>query len=255
LTLAQQYGEFLNVKIENMSLQHSEREAAAPKAKHKRYGIVTVASGDGMSELFRSLGADVVINGGQTGNPAAEEFLKAFAELEVDHIIVLPNNKNILLTAKQAAELSGRESVSVIPTKSFPEGYAALAVFNSSVEELDEQISDMTDAKNAVSTIEITEAVRDTVIDGISVKEGETLGILDGKIVCSTDTVEDAVIASVQSVCDLDEKELLTVFVGAGVAEEERAAITELIEDRFEDLSVEVFIGNQEVYKYVISIE
>jgi dihydroxyacetone kinase-like predicted kinase len=163
--------------------------------------------------------------------------------------------KNILLTAKQAAELSGRESVSVIPTKSFPEGYAALAVFNSSVEELDEQISDMTDAKNAVSTIEITEAVRDTVIDGISVKEGETLGILDGKIVCSTDTVEDAVIASVQSVCDLDEKELLTVFVGAGVAEEERAAITELIEDRFEDLSVEVFIGNQEVYKYVISIE
>jgi dihydroxyacetone kinase-like predicted kinase len=177
LTLCQKYGEFLNVKIENMSLQHSEKENVTPdtpkkkKAPHKRYGVVTVATGEGMKALFTSLGADVIIDGGQTGNPSAEQFLTAFEELDADAIFVFPNNGNILLTARQAAELWDGAPVTVIPTKTLPQGYAALAVFNPSVTTPEEQVSDLIAAKDAVVSGELTVAVRDTVIGGVSVKE------------------------------------------------------------------------------------
>ncbi len=257
LTLCQKYGEFLSVKIENMSLQHSERESEAPKKKlvHKRYGVVTVATGEGMKALLTSLGADVVIDGGQTGNPATEQFLGAFESLDADHILVFPNNGNILLTACQAAELWKDTNVTVIPTKTVPEGYAALSVFNSSVEDLDDQIADLTAAKDAVVSGELTVAIRDSVIGGVEVKEGEYIGILDGELVASDASAIDAMCAMIEKTADLDEREIITLFVGEGVDDEARVEMTEELEERYPDLALEVRIGGQRVYDYLIAIE
>ncbi|MBR6680393.1 MAG: DAK2 domain-containing protein [Clostridia bacterium] len=258
LTLCQRYGEFLNVKIENMSLQHSERVAKAePKKKkpHKPYGVVTVATGEGMTSLFESLGADVVINGGQTGNPSTEQFLAAFDELDVDNILVLPNNSNIFLTATQAAQLFERGNVSVIPTKTLSQGYAALSVFNGAVDDLDTQISDLNCAKDAVVSGELTVAIRDSVINGVQVREGEYIGILDGELVTSNEDAIEAMCNMISEIEDIDDRELLTLFVGADVSEDERVEMTEALEERFEDLAVEVYIGGQEIYSYLIAVE
>ncbi len=258
LILCQKYGEFLNVKIENMSLQHSEKLEKAENEKkkpHKRYGVVTVATGDGMTALFESLGADVVINGGQTGNPAAEQFLSAFDSLNVDHILVFPNNGNILLTASQAAELWGGENVTVIPTKTLPEGYAALSVFNSSVESIDEQIEDILAAKDGVCSGEVTVAIRDTSVGGLDIKRGEYIGILGGEIVTSKNDVIEATCEMIEKIDDIDCRELITLFVGARVSEEERVEMTEAIEERFEDLELQVLIGGQDIYDYLVAVE
>lgn len=257
LTLCQKYGEFLNVKIENMSLQHSERIEKEKKERtaHKRYGVVTVATGDGLTALFERLGADIVINGGQTGNPAAEEFLSAFESLDADRILVFPNNGNILLTAMQAAELWSEGNVTVIPTRTLPEGYAALSVFNSSVEDIDGQIADILAAKDGVRSGELTMAIRDTSIGGIEIKCGDYIGILDGDIVTSIPDPIESLCGMIEKIDDIDERELITLFVGADVSEEDRVAMTEAIEERFEDLALEVYIGGQEIYDYLISVE
>ena len=258
LILCQKYGEFLNIKIENMSLQHSERVAKQEKkAKkpHKLYGVVTVATGEGLTALFESLGADVVINGGQTGNPSTQEFLSAFESLDVDHILVLPNNSNIVLTARQAAELWGRGNVHVIPTKTIPEGYSALSVFNPTITDIDEQIADLTSTKEAVVSGEVTVAIRDTVIGGVEVKEGEYIGILDGDIVTSTSDALDALCQMIEQIVDLEDRELITLFVGAGVSDDERVRVTEALEERFDEQEIQVYISGQEIYDYLVAVE
>lgn len=256
LTLCQKYGEFLNVKIENMCLQHSERVLlSGAKRKHKRYGVVTVSTGDGMKELFTSLGADAVIDGGQTGNPSAEQFLTAFEELDVDFILLFPNNGNILLTATQAAQLWERGNVTVIPTKTIPQGYAALSVFNPSVSDIDEQVADLTNAMSAVVSGELTVAVRDSVIGGVSTKEGDYIGILDSELVSSGGDELEVMCNMISKIEDIDCRELVTLFVGGGVSDERRARLTESLQERFEDLSFDVYIGGQEIYDYIIAVE
>lgn len=257
LLLCQQYGEYLEVKIENMSLQHSERTVAEQKKKkiHKPFGVIAVASGEGMHALFTELGADIIIDGGQTSNPSAEDFVDAIGQLDVDHVIILPNNGNILLTAQQAADLCEDVDVRVVPTKSFPQGYTALAVFNGAIEDADEQVSDMTDAKDAVVSGEITYAIRDTVIGDVAVRKDESIGILDGELVCSCADETEAMLAMIGAIEDIEDREILTLFVGEGVSEDERVAMTEAIEDAYEDLSVDVFVGGQKVYRYLIAVE
>lgn len=257
LLLCQQYGEYLEVKIENMSLQHSERTVAEQQKKkiHKPFGVIAVASGEGMHALFAELGADIIIDGGQTSNPSAEDFVDAIGQLNVDHVIILPNNGNILLTAQQAADLCEDLDVRVVPTKSFPQGYTALAVFNGAIEDADEQVSDMTDAKDAVVSGEITYAIRDTVIGDVAVRKDESIGILDGELVCSCADETEAMLAMIGAIEDIEDREILTLFVGEGVSEEDRVAMTEAIEDAYEDLSVDVFVGGQKVYRYLIAVE
>ena len=257
LLLCQQYGEYLEVKIENMSLQHSERTVAEQKKKkiHKPFGVIAVASGEGMHALFTELGAEIIIDGGQTSNPSAQDFVDAIGQLNVDHVIILPNNGNILLTAQQAADLCEDVDVRVVPTKSFPQGYTALAVFNGAIEDADEQVSDMTDAKDAVVSGEITYAIRDTVIGDVAVKKDESIGILDGELVCSCADEIEAMLAMIGAIEDIEDREILTLFVGEGVSDEERVAMTEAIEDAYEDLSVDVFVGGQKVYRYLIAVE
>ncbi len=256
LTLAQKYGEFLSVKIENMTLQHSEKVAeTAPKKPRTPYGVVTVATGDGLHALFTHLGAHAIIDGGQTGNPSAEQFLEAFASLNAEEILVLPNNSNILLTARQAAELWEGGNVTVIPTKTLPQGYAVLSVFNEAITPLAQQEEDLLTALSSVTSGEVTVAIRDTVIGGISVKEGDYIGILDGELVAAEKTPLSAISAMLDKTPDLDLMELLTLFVGAGVSDEERVALTEALEEAYPDLTVETIIGGQEVYDYLIAIE
>lgn len=257
LLLCQQYGEYLEVKIENMSLQHSERTVAEQQKKkiHKPFGVIAVASGEGMHALFAELGADIIIDGGQTSNPSAEDFVDAIGQLNVDHVIILPNNGNILLTAQQAADLCEDLDVCVVPTKSFPQGYTALAVFNGAIEDADEQVSDMTDAKDAVVSGEITYAIRDTVIGDVAVRKDESIGILDGELVCSCADETEAMLAMIGAIEDIEDREILTLFVGEGVSEEDRVAMTEAIEEAYEDLSVDVFVGGQKVYRYLIAVE
>ena len=261
LTLCQKYGEFLNIKIENMSLQHSERVKEEEKAEqkkpriHKAYGVVTVATGEGMTSLFESLGADVVINGGQTGNPSTEQFLSAFESLDCDNILVFPNNSNILLTANQAAELWEGASVTVIPTKTLPQGYSALSVFNSAITDLDEQIADLNSAKDAVASGEITVAIRDTQIGGVEVKAGEYIGILDGELAVSKASATEALLSMLETLEDLEDREILTLFVGQGVSDELRVEVTEALEESFPYLSVDTYIGGQEIYDFLVAIE
>ena len=258
LALCQNYGEFLNVKIENMSLQHSEKVMASPKKPkmpHKPYGIVTVATGDGMKALFSALGADVIIHGGQTGNPSTEEFIAAFEELDVDHILVLPNNKNIYLTALQAAELWGKGNVSVVPTKTIPKGYVALSVFNPLAYSLEDQLADLSEATDGVVSGEVTVAIRDTVINGVCVKEGDHIGILDGKLVSAETSPLQAIRRMLEEIPDLSDRELVTLFVGDGIDDDERVAVTEALEESFPALTFEVILGGQEVYHYLIAVE
>lgn len=258
LTLCQKHGEFLNVKIENMSLQHSEKEAAkVPEKKkpHKPYGVVAVANGEGMVSLFEGLGADVVIDGGQTENPSTEDFINAFGTLNVDHILVLPNNGNILLTAGQAADLWEEKNVTVVPTKTLPQGYAALAVFNASITDPEEQLRDMITAKESVVSGEVTVAIRDAVINGIEITEGEAIGILDGKLVCAAETLLEALCEMIEKIEDIEDRELLTLFVGRNVTNEEANEVAAALEERFDWLSVETAMGGQNVYQYLIAVE
>lgn len=262
LNMCQKYGEFLNVKIENMCLQHSEKmkkeEKSAPKAHkkiHKMYGVVTVANGDGMKALFKELGADAVIDGGQTSNPSAEDFLNTFENIDADFIIVLPNNGNILLTALQAEKLWGKGNVKVIPTKTISQGYSALSVFNPTMPDIEEQLSDMSCAKDSVVSAEVSTAIRDAVMGGLHIKEGNSIGILEGMIVSSGSSVTETVCDMISKIPDIEDKEILTLFVGRDVTDDERVEVTQAIEEKFDNLSVDVFIGGQAIYKYLIAAE
>ena len=254
LTAAQRFGEFLEVKIENMSLGHSESIKKQGGVK-KKYALVAVANGEGLEALFKTLGVSAVINGGQTSNPSAEDFIKAFGEVSAENIIVLPNNGNVLLAAKQAAELYTDAAVSVVPTKTIAEGYSAISVFNPSTEDPESITADMQAAAEAVETVSVAKAIRDVKIGEVDVKEGEYIGILGGELSCSLQTAEDAALAALGEIEDLDMRELLTVFVGEGVDEERRVSFTERLEDSFPDLTVEVYVGGQSVYEYIIAAE
>lgn len=247
----QKYGEFLTVKIENMSLGHSE--SVKPKKKKKKYSVVSVACGEGLSALFSDMGADYIISGGQTANPSIEEFIKAFDDCESENIIVLPNNKNILLAAEQAAKAYDKANIHVIPTKNFMQGYSALSVINPgmSVEMI---VSGAVSAAESVIDGEITRAVRDVKIEGREIHEGDFMAISGGKIVATAATAEDAAMDMLRE-ADVDFCEIITLFVGKDVSADRRVSLTEMIEEEYPDLELTVYEGGQEVYDYLLAVE
>ncbi len=254
ITKVREFGEMLTVKIENMSLQHNETEAIKPQREHSPLAVLAVATGEGMCELFTSIGADKIISGGQTNNPSAEEFLEAFEEVDADKIIVLPNNKNIFLTAKQASEMWDKSEIYIIPTKTLMQGYSALSVI-SPCDDIDSIIKSATDAANNVIGAEITYAVRDAVIGGVRVKRGEYMAISASEIKATAENAEDALLSMLSSVEDIDDYEIITVFVGKDVSEDVRAELTEKIEELYPDHELIVYDGGQEVYSYLLAIE
>lgn len=254
ITKVREFGEMLTVKIENMSLQHNETEVAKPKKEHSPLAVLAVASGEGMCELFTSIGADKIISGGQTNNPSAEEFLKAFEEADADKIVVLPNNKNIFLTAKQASEMWDKSEVYIIPTKTLMQGYAALSVI-SPCDDIHAIIKSATDAASNVIGAEITYAVRDAVIGGAEVKKGEYMAISSSEIKATAKTAEQALLNMLSSVDEIGDYEIITVFVGKDVSDDVRAELTEKIEELYPDHELIVYDGGQEVYSYLLAIE
>ncbi len=256
LNLAQKHGEFVTLKIENMTEQHHEiigQDAAPTKREQVEYGIISVVAGEGVKQLFEEHGCHYVIEGGQTMNPSTEDFLTAIEELNAKNIIILPNNSNIIMAANQAAEVTEGVQVSVIPSKTIPQGYTALMMFNEHAS-LEENTSEMKQAIHEVKSGQVTYAVRDTQMNGIEIKENDFIGILDKEIVVSVPDRFESACALVDQMLDED-SELVTILYGEGVEEEEAEALATYIENTYEDVEVTIVNGQQPVYAYILSAE
>lgn len=251
LAKMQEFGEFLTVKIENMSLSHTEDEK---KKSQKDFAVVAVAEGEGISALFAQMGADRIVHGGQSANPSIGDFIEAFRECKARNIMVLPNNKNIFLAAQQAAELYTDAAVHVIHTKNIAQGYAALSVITPGIKDVSSLVSSAERAAADVIDGEITVAVRDTVIGGKKISKGDYIAISGGSIVSVADTPENAVCAMLEAV-DIDLCEIITLFVGAHVSAEKRASLIECLEERYDGYEITVYEGGQEVYDYLVAVE
>ena len=251
------YGEFINVKIENMSVQHSElaaKEQQGKEGEREKYGIVSVCTGEGFRELFTTLGADIVIEGGQTHNPSTRDFLEAFKTLNREIIFVLPNNGNIFMAASQAAQMYTESAVRVIPTKNVGEGYAALSTADLTKEEAD-VAADMCHAMERVKTGVISPAVRDAELNGISIHSGDTIGIVNKSVVVSEKNRPAAATALARILIGEGECNMLTVFCGTDVDEAEREQVNALIGQDFPNAEVYFTDGGQDVYSYVMVCE
>lgn len=259
LSYGQKYGSLINMKIENMREQHTNivgeehrAQTPAPKKEKLEYGIVTVSMGSGVAELFRSIGAHAVIEGGQTMNPSTEDIVKAIKEINAEKILILPNNKNIIMAAQQAAEVSD-EAVVVVPSKTVPQGLAALLAFNPTAS-LESNKEGMTEALNHVKTGQITYAVRDTNIDGLTIEKDDFMGIYDGKIVLKDPNKLVAAKELLKSMLDED-SEIVTILKGEDATDEEVEALTQFVEQEFADVEIEVHDGKQPLYAFIFSIE
>lgn len=251
LNFAQGFGEFLTLKIENMSLGHSGEQK---KKSNKPYSVLAVASGEGMKALFTELGADEIVAGGQTSNPSAEEFISAFKRCESEEIIVLPNNKNVFLAAKQAAELYSDANIHIIPTHSLMQGYSALSVITPGITDIAALIESIERAVKGVFGAEITRAVRDTTVNGREIKKGDFIAISEKEISAVTNSAKNAVL-DVLNTLDMDEYEIITLFVGSNVSDEERIELTELLEEKYDFCTVDVYMSGNEIYDYMIAVE
>jgi len=252
---AQRFGEFLNVKIENMNISHTGEESEKKNNKPaKNFAVVAVAQGEGMSALFRQMGADKIVSGGQSANPSIEDFVEAFKECNAKDIIVLPNNKNIILAANQAAQIYTDAKVHVILTKNIAQGYSALSVITPGIKDVEALIASSERAAADVVDGEITRAVRDAVIDGKEISAGDHIAISGGTIVAVSDNPEDAVIAMLENV-DIDLCEIITLFVGKCVSDAKRAELTEKLNEIYSEYEIVVYEGGQEVYDYLVAVE
>lgn len=257
LTIGQQYGSLINMKIENMREQHTaivgkkEKEKNIPKAKQP-YGIVTVVMGQGIKTLFESLGATVVLEGGQTMNPSTQDITDAITQANAEKVLILPNNKNIVMAAQQAAELADIEAA-VVETKTIPQGISALLAFHPELA-LAENKQEMEQAGSQVKTGQVTYAVRDTKIDGVDIEKNHFMGIQDGKIISANPDKCVAVEKLLQSMITEDD-EILTVIYGEEVDKQEVEKLQTYVEEQFPNIELEIHEGNQPIYAYIISVE
>jgi len=262
------YGSLTRMKIDNMREEHNERVISGAETKaaevpvkelektaepRKKDGFVAVSIGEGMNEIFLGLGADHIIEGGQTMNPSTEDVLNAIEAVNADTVYVLPNNKNIILAAEQAKMLTEDKNVVVIPSKTVPQGIAALInyAYDKSAEENAEL---MTTEMKKVKTGQVTYAVRDTSIDGMEIKQGNIMGLDDSTIRAVGNSVEDTAYELLVNMIDED-SELITLYYGEETKEEEAEALAARVTESYPDVEVEVHSGNQPIYYYVISVE
>lgn len=266
LGIGQQYGEFLTLKIENMSVQHTEANVQEEQCdceqcvemranlEKKKIAVVAVASGDGLVSLFKSMGVDYVVSGGQTMNPSAEDFVKAFDSLNAENILVFPNNGNIVMAAKQAGKYYDKANVVVVNSKSLAQGYSALTMYDSSMDDVEEIVSELEDVISNVTTGEVTYSIRDANIDGIDIKKGDYIGIVNKKMIASTQNKVETVKVMLNST-DLSEKEIITIIRGKEATDEEVEAVVEFINESYPDIETDVVDGSQDVYSFILSIE
>ena len=254
----QQYGELIKIKSDNMREQHREvlrkqeaKQASAPK-EVKEQAMISISMGAGLSKVLKSMGVDYIVEGGQTMNPSTEDIMKAIKEVNAKNIYIFPNNKNIQLAAKQAAELA-EENVFVIESKTAPQGLAAVMVFNSQLSP-EENFANMQEVLSTVSTIEVTHAVRDTNIEGVEIKKDQFMGIKDGKIVVSDLSLNTVLEELLEKSLDED-KEIVTLYLGEDSTDEYTDFLEELLENKYPDVEVELIESGQPVYPYIIGVE
>lgn len=254
----QQYGELIKIKSDNMREQHREvlrkqeaKQASAPK-EVKEQAMISISMGAGLSKVLKSMGVDYIVEGGQTMNPSTEDIMKAIKEVNAKNIYIFPNNKNIQLAAKQAAELA-EENVFVIESKTAPQGLAAVMVFNSQLSP-EENFANMQEVLSTVSTLEVTHAVRDTNIEGVEIKKDQFMGIKDGKIVVSDLSLNTVLEELLEKSLDED-KEIVTLYLGEDSTDEYTDFLEELLENKYPDVEVELIESGQPVYPYIIGVE
>lgn len=262
LSYGQKFGSLIKVKVDNMRLQHEtilekdeeeEREEEISENEISGdYGIIAIASGEGVAEIFKNLGATYVLSGGQTMNPSTQDIVDAIAKTKKDKVIILPNNKNIFLAADQAAEVCDVDAV-VVPSKTIAQGMAAMLGFSKDAD-LEENKEAMTDELDTVISGQVTIAVRDTTIEGREIKKDDYMGIVDGNIVVTNPDRKEAAIEMVKAMLDED-SEVVTIIYGEDGNKEEAEAIETAVSELDEDLEIEIHEGNQPVYPYLISVE
>ena len=263
------YGQLSRMKIDNMREEHQEKlirdaekvaaqQAQAAEAKKKKeprkpVGFIAVSIGDGMNEIFRELGVDYIIEGGQTMNPSTDDMLTAIDEVNADHIFILPNNKNIILAANQARSLTKDKDIIVIPTKTVPQGITAVISFMPEAD-VDANIEAMEEAVKNVKTGQVTYAVRDTKIDDKVIHEGDIMGIGDQGILSVGQSVEDTVKDMLSQLVD-DDSELISLYYGQDIQAEDAEKFAQTVEELYPDVDIDVHMGGQPIYYYVLSVE
>lgn len=263
ISYGQQYGSLVKVKVDNMRLQHTAivgenhhkedgKKDAKKEVKKHPYAIVTVAMGTGVAELLESVGASYVIEGGQTMNPSTEDIVNAIKEVGAEKVLILPNNKNIVMAAQQAAELLDIEAA-VVPTKSIPQGLSAILAFNPEVS-VEENKKHMTDAFANVKTGQITFAVRDTSIDGVEIHKGDFMAIKEGHIIQASPSLKVASELLIREMID-DDSEIVTILYGQDAKKETVDEFVQFIEENYPEVETEVHDGKQPLYPYIISVE
>jgi len=258
------YGSLTSMKIDNMREEHHEKvikdaekaakaETEAKSEPEKEVGFIAVSAGEGLSDIFKDLGVDFIIEGGQTMNPSTEDILEAVDKVNAKNIFVLPNNGNIILAAEQAKQLTENKNLIVIPSKNIPQGISAMInyVANKSVDENEKNMS--TEMLN-IKSGQVTYAVRDTNMDGKDIKQGDFMGLTDKTIVAVEKNVDDAATALIDSMID-DDAELVSLYYGADVDEDGANKLADKLADKYEDVEFEVQFGGQPVYSYFISVE
>ena len=249
----------MTLKVENMTLQHNEKNAKqsyVPEKRkvHKAYGVVAVASGAGLCETFLSIGTDYVVEGGQSMNPSAEDFIHAFDEVGADVIFVFPNNGNVILTAKQAASLYEKSEVRVIETRTIGEGYAALSMMDVSSGDTDAIEAELIAATEGVVTGMISKASRNTEMDGVHVVEGDYIGFAHGEVYSDASTCYDAAMALADAL-EAKKYDIILLFCGAQANADEAKRLYESLAEKYKRSDVIMIDGGQPVYDYIMILE
>ncbi|MBS1416493.1 MAG: DAK2 domain-containing protein [Clostridia bacterium] len=252
LSYALQLGEVDKIKIENMLEQNRELKAKY-EAERKNIGILTICSGEGMASIFKDLGVDRVVEGGQTMNPSAEDIALAVNKINAENVIILPNNKNIILAAEQSRSLVKKKTVYVVQSTNIPQGLSATLAFNTEIN-IAENIENMNEALSTVKSGSVTFAVRTSKIDDVEVKEGDVIGLFESKIAAVGTTPEAVTNELIDKMIDEDD-EIMTLYYGEGVTPEQAEAFGEELAERYPDFEVSVHCGGQSLYYYLISIE
>ena len=250
------YGSLVKVKVDNMRNQHEaqveKEERQAKPVEEKEYAIIAVVAGEGLADIFKAQGVDYIISGGQTMNPSTEDFVKAVEELNARNIIILPNNKNILMAAQSAAEVIDQPAA-VVETKTIPQGLTSLLAFDES-KSIEENYERMSASLGDVVSGSVTTAVRDTTIDGLEIHENDNLGMVDGKIVVSNPDMMETLTATFDKMLDED-SEIVTIYIGEDGQEDLANDLAQNLMAKYEDVEVEIHQGNQPVYPYLFSVE
>lgn len=267
-----EYGQLTRCKVDNMREEHNERihienekrkaeeqeEAfkqikAEKKGVKEKYAVVAVASGDGLADIFREIGVDTIIQGGQTMNPSTDDFIKAVKSVNAENVYLLPNNKNIILACNQAAELIKDKKVYVVPSRTIPQGISAVLAFSPDAEPGD-NFSSMSEATEGVRSGEVTFAVRDTSVDGKAIHKNNIMGISDNGIDAVGTEVDEVTVKLVDALADED-SELISIYYGEDITEDEAQSLVDSLSEKYPDFDVDLKYGGQPIYYYIISVE